>query len=129
MSLRAWRLGYTVASVSGAFIATEFRQSFQFGVAAASRMFNALRLSALFFSPDVFEQVVSHYIGDQELGWALGQLLYYSDTGDRRRKLEDLGPPALGNLIPVVEEFGGLNVVTGRDRQLIHRTAAGTRRE
>ena len=119
LSLRAWRLGYVVASVPGAFIATEFRQSFQFGVAATSRMFNALRLAAIYFSPDVFEQVVGHYIADQELGWALGQMLYCSDTVDRRRKLEDLGPPALRNLLPVVEEFGGLNVMTGRDRQLI----------
>ncbi len=119
LSLRAWRLGYVVASVPGAFVATEFRQSFQFGVAAASRMFNALRLAAIYFSPDVFEQVVRHYVADEELGWALGQMLYHSDTLDRRRNLEDLGPPALRNLLPVVEEFGGLNVVTGRDRRLI----------
>ena len=87
-----------------------------------SHVFNALRLVALFFSHDVFEQVVSHYVAEgwgQGVAWAMGQLLYRSDTVDRRRVLDDQGPPDLSNLLPVVGEFGGLDVVTGNDRRLI----------
>ena len=125
LCLRVWRLGHVVASVPGAFVATEFRSSFRFGTAAAGHMFNALRLSAIYFSPDVFSQTVRHYIGDEDVGWVLAELLYNSDIAERRGRLKELGPPGLRDLIPVVQEFGGLNVVTGNDRHLIDNQTAG----
>ena len=55
----------------------------------------------------------------------LAELLYNSDIAERRGRLKELGPPGLRDLIPVVQEFGGLNVVTGNDRHLIDNQTAG----
>ena len=73
----------------------------------------------------MFSQTVRHYIGDEDVGWVLAELLYNSDIAERRNRLQELGPSGLRDLIPVVQEFGGLNVVTGRDRHLIHNQPAG----
>lgn len=120
VSLRAWRLGKTVVTVPESYVATLYRPNdCPYGIAPVTTVYNALRLAALYLSEDVIERVVHHYWNDPDLAWALTQLWLRSNVAARRRQLDEMGPHELTNMVPVFREFGGLNVIAGRDRRLI----------
>ena len=97
LCLRAWRLGHTVVSVSGAAVAHVFRETWTYGAAGPVSLFNSLRLATLYLSDQVIEKVIEHYRNHPDLGWVVH----------------------LANLTPVFSEFGGLNVEEGTDRDIL----------
>ena len=119
LCLRAWRLGHTVVSVSGAAVAHVFRETWTYGAAGPVSLFNSLRLATLYLSDQVMEKVIEHYRNHPDLGWVVRELLRETDVAARRRELEDRGPGHLANLTPVFSEFGGLNVEAGTDRDIL----------
>ena len=117
LSLRAWRMGLSVATATDAFLAVAFKEQQTYGVSAVSQVYNALRLAYLYLSADVFEAVLDHHRDYVGRDWAIGRLLR-SDAVDRRRTLDRLGPPELADLIGVIQSFGGLDLAVGADRKI-----------
>ena len=119
ISLRAWRLGLTVGLVPDAVVASDLGKAFAYGVPAHTSMYNNIRLAGLYFSADVVEKTMDHYKGTAGFTWVLSQLWLNPETAARRQQLDEMGPPELANLTPVVQEFGGLDVAVGAHRALM----------
>lgn len=121
LSLRAWRLGYSVVSVPQAFMATEYRSGWHYGsIGAVGSLFNKLRLAAMYFSDALFERIVRHYQNHEHLGFVLTEMLRHTDTLTRRLLLEEHGNADMRDMMPVLREFGGIDIEHGGDRHIIH---------
>ena len=124
ISLRAWRLGLRVGACAGRRSRHRLHRPGGFhpyGVAGITPMFNAVRMACLYMSSDVVETVLDHYRNVGGFSWLVRQLLTDSDTTDRRRLLDQMGPAEMANLTPVLREFGGLDVAVGGARVLMRR--------
>ena len=126
LSLRAWRLGHEVVFDPQGVVATEYRKTPNYGIGGATLLFNRMRLANLFLSDEVIERVIDHYRNDPNLTWVLAHMLVNSDTLDRRRELDRMGPPEMRNLTLVFAEFGGLDVTIGQGRSRMLSAAART---
>ena len=125
ISLRAWRLGFRVGLVPEAVVGIVFKQVQSYGVARITTMFNALRMAWLYMSPEVLDTVLAHYRTVVGFEWVMAQLMLDSDTAERRKLLDQMGPTEMEHLTPVLQEFGGLDVAVGDARSLMRRPPGG----
>ena len=75
----------------------------------------------VYMSPEVLENVFAHYRAMGGFDWIIAQLMLDSDTTERRKMLDQMGPAEMANLTPVLQEFGGLDIVVGGARSIMRR--------
>ena len=121
VGLRAWRLGLRVGLVPDAVVGIVFKPVQSYGVGRITNLFNAIRMACLYMSPEVLETVFAHYRTMDGFDWIMAQLMLDSDTAVRRKMFDQMGPAEMANLTPVLQEFGGLDIVVGGARSIIRR--------